>query len=331
MGRALGLQGPDRGAARLPGIANIGYRGGISVYYRDPKNQMVVYMVDEGWCRILPEFQMTPARCRQLQAMRTGIFVSRQIAERFHLKPGDVFPVLTKAVTRADGGKAWPFTVLGVLEDIPGRRTGYGIGNYAYLDESRLLAQRGTVGGIFVDVSVPDPAVAAKTALAIEALFANSGYPVSADTDLAEAQARSRANVNIPFVTMVVAGAGLFMVLFLAGNGIYQSVRERIPEFAIMKTLGFSDWGLMALVFAEAASSLPAWWLIIGLGFSGGIRRENTQSRAGLQSAAALSAGLVAWPRAAFCPVGGPAQRRPSGLAPDAARYRRRAVGQMTC
>src|SRR6185312_6747952 len=128
-------------------------------------------MVDEGWCATLPEYQMTPARCRQLQATRTGIFVSRQIAERFHLKPGDMFPVLTRAVTRADGGKTWSFNVLGVLEDIPSRRTGYGIGNYAYLDESRLLAQRGTVGAFFADVSVPDPAVAAKTALAIEALF----------------------------------------------------------------------------------------------------------------------------------------------------------------
>jgi putative ABC transport system permease protein len=51
----------------------------------------------------------------------------------------------------------------------------------------------------------------------------------------------------------VVAGAGLFMILFLTGNGIAQSVRERIPEFAMLKTLGFSDAGIMALIFVEAA------------------------------------------------------------------------------
>ena len=100
---------------------------------------------------------------------------------------------------------------------------------------------------------MPDPVVGAKTALAIEALFVNSGNPVYAETALASAQKSSQARVNTPLVTMVVAGAGLFMVLFLAGNGIYQSVRERIPEFAMLKTLGFSDWGVMALVFAEAA------------------------------------------------------------------------------
>jgi putative ABC transport system permease protein len=43
------------------------------------------------------------------------------------------------------------------------------------------------------------------------------------------------------------------MILLLVGHGIAQSVRERIPEFAVLKTLGFSDGAVMALVFLEAA------------------------------------------------------------------------------
>ena len=58
---------------------------------------------------------------------------------------------------------------------------------------------------------------------------------------------------NIPLVTQGVSAAGLFMILFLIGNGIAQSVRERVAEFAVLKTLGFSDLGVMGLVFAEAA------------------------------------------------------------------------------
>jgi putative ABC transport system permease protein len=189
------------------------------------------------------------------------------LAERYHLKAGDAFPVLTKAVTRADGGKLWPFTVIGILDDIPREPRGYIIGNYSYFDQTQPLAERGTLGTFAVDVPVPDPAVGAKTALAIEALFANSGDPVYADTDVAEAQAASQWTVNIPFVTLVVAGAGLFMVLFLAGNGIYQSVRERVPEFAVLKTLGFSDWGIWALVFAETAIPFLA-GAAIGLGLA---------------------------------------------------------------
>jgi putative ABC transport system permease protein len=237
----------------LPGIAKLGYRDVVPGYYRDPKNPANVYMIDEGWCRTLPEYNITPARCHQLQAARTGVFVTHGIAERYHLKAGDVFPVLTAEVTRQDGGKLWPFTVIGVLDDIPREPMGYIIGAYAYLDETRPLVERGTVGIFDIDVSAPEPELAAKAAGAIEALFANSGDPVHADTEMAEAQEAAQASVNIPFVTMVVAGAGLFMVLFLAGNGIYQSVRERVPEFAMLKTLGFSDGAIMALVFAETA------------------------------------------------------------------------------
>jgi putative ABC transport system permease protein len=33
-----------------------------------------------------------------------------------------------------------------------------------------------------------------------------------------------------------------------------QSVRERTSEFAVLKTLGFTDGGVLALVFAESAT-----------------------------------------------------------------------------
>src|ERR1700722_7823576 len=73
---------------RLPGIAKIGYMGGVPGYYREKKNNFFIRMVDDGWCRASPEYHLTPARCRQLQESRTGVFVTRLIAERYHLKPG---------------------------------------------------------------------------------------------------------------------------------------------------------------------------------------------------------------------------------------------------
>jgi putative ABC transport system permease protein len=53
--------------------------------------------------------------------------------------------------------------------------------------------------------------------------------------------------------TWPVAGAGMFMILLLTANGIAQSVRARTPEFAVLKTVGYRDVTLMALVFTEAA------------------------------------------------------------------------------
>ena len=63
-----------------------------------------------------------------------------------------------------------------------------------------------------------------------------------------------------------IALADMFMVLFLTANGIAQAVRERIAEFATLKTIGFSDTGVIALVFAEAA--LPC---LLGAGLGVGL------------------------------------------------------------
>jgi putative ABC transport system permease protein len=58
--------------------------------------------------------------------------------------------------------------------------------------------------------------------------------------------------VNMTFVTRAVSAAALFMILFLTTNVMVQSVRERIPEFAVLKTIGMTDRGVFTLVLVEA-------------------------------------------------------------------------------
>ena len=57
---------------------------------------------------------------------------------------------------------------------------------------------------------------------------------------------------NIAFFTGSVIMAVLFMMLFLTGNTMMQSVRERDAEFAVLKTMGYSDGTVLALVLGEA-------------------------------------------------------------------------------
>ena len=47
-------------------------------------------------------------------------------------------------------------------------------------------------------------------------------------------------------------GAVLFTLAFLTGNTLRQSLRERIPEFAVLKALGYSDGRVLGLAYAEA-------------------------------------------------------------------------------
>jgi putative ABC transport system permease protein len=57
-----------------------------------------------------------------------------------------------------------------------------------------------------------------------------------------------------------------FPLPLLTAHGMAQSVRERLGEFAVLKTIGYSDSGVIALVFVEALA--PA---ILGAGLGLGV------------------------------------------------------------
>jgi putative ABC transport system permease protein len=53
------------------------------------------------------------------------------------------------------------------------------------------------------------------------------------------------------FVNAVLA-AVLFTLLFLTGNTMMQSVRDRIPELGVLKAMGFGVHAIVGLVVAES-------------------------------------------------------------------------------
>ncbi len=237
---------------KIPGVTKVTAFAGLHGYYRDKKNNIGILMLEPDAADVMVrDFALTRAQWAELAATPDGVFVTKIQAQQNHLKAGDTLPVLTASVTRLDGNKAWTFKVLGVVDESLGFFNGIIIGNYKYFDDARLATQHGTVGG-YQELFVSDD-IAESTARTIDAHFANSPTPTRTTTEKDDSESSAEAGINVPFVTSVVAGAGLFMILFLTGNGIAQSVRERIPEFAMLKTLGFSDAGVMALVFVEAA------------------------------------------------------------------------------
>ena len=69
-----------------------------------------------------------------------------------------------------------------------------------------------------------------------------------------------------------IIGAAFATLLLLIGSNMMQSFRERIPEFAVMKTIGFRDGTLAGLVMCEAvllctgsaAIGLGLVWVLLG-------------------------------------------------------------------
>jgi putative ABC transport system permease protein len=102
-------------------------------------------------------------------------------------------------------------------------------------------------------VAVRDAARGTAIGLAIDKGLANSSTPTITIPDRANKINEVNSAISVSSRTGPIAGAGVFMILLLIANGVTQSVRERIPEFAMLQTLGYRPRMLMALVFAEVA------------------------------------------------------------------------------
>lgn len=234
--------------ARIEGVSNVAVLYGLSGYRVDPRNSVYLLTVDEGAPRALPEIPLQPAQWQRLFSKPDALYVSRKAADRWALEEGDSFMIT--ASRRADGSNAWPFEVLGIVPDPP-NSNGFLVGNYHYVDEARPAQDRGL--DVQFRIRVRDGAHAMQIARQIDRLYANSGTPTSSISERQAELNMSHSDGNRSLATAAIAGAGLFMILFLVTNGIAQSVRERAPEFAMLRALGFENRHLMGLVACEAA------------------------------------------------------------------------------
>lgn len=57
---------------------------------------------------------------------------------------------------------------------------------------------------------------------------------------------------DIRFFTNAILGAVLFTLAFITGNTLRQSLHDRIPEFAVLKAIGYQDGAVLVIAYGEA-------------------------------------------------------------------------------
>jgi putative ABC transport system permease protein len=93
---------------------------------------------------------------------------------------------------------------------------------------------------------------AAEIARAIDARFANSSAETKTGTEKAFAQAFANQTGDIGAIVTAIGITVFFTMLLVSANTMAQSVRERTNELMVLKTLGFSDAVVLALVIGES-------------------------------------------------------------------------------
>lgn len=236
----------------VPGVRGVGYYGWFGGYYQDPTNSISVGAMDMERVRtVFPDVVVAPEAYDAMLRTRNGALVGEALAAEEGWKVGDIVPLRSQIWQRKDGAEEWVFEIVGSYRFAEG-----GIPteefwiNYDYFDEARTFGN-GTVSLYFVQID--DPAHSARVAEAIDERFANSSFETQTqnEKDWIRAQINQIGDINF-FVNAIVLAA-MFTLLFLTGNTMMQSVRERVPELAVLKTYGFGNTAVGGLVFAEAA------------------------------------------------------------------------------
>ena len=247
----------------IPGVQTVAFADGFLGTYQKPTQPVYVLALESSdvWLTLIPEvFQVGPKDLEALRRTRTGVLISADIARNYGWSVGDRIP-LTSTTLQTDGSGAWVFDVVGTFSAREPSQGGYIVANYAYLDEARAF-NKGTVRNYYAVTG--DPKQAAAVTEAIDIAFANSPNETRTASFKELAQQQMQAIGDLDFAIRSIVSAVLVALLFSLATMMMQTTRERTPELAVLKTLGFSNRAVFLLLVGEAAVACVA-AAIIGL------------------------------------------------------------------
>lgn len=236
----------------VPGVKEVAYANWFGGVYQDPKNFFANEAVSENFFSVYSDFVVPPEQLAAFKNTRTGAIVGEALAQKYGWKIGDKIPLQATIFPQKDGSNAWTFDLVGIyrVADPKEKNNEQAMFfNWKYFDEARQFGN-GAIGWYIEKVD--DPANADRIANAIDAISANSDHETKTQSENAFTRSFVSQFADIGLIVAGIMSAVFFTLILLTGNTMAQAVRERIPELAILKTLGFSNPGVLALVLAES-------------------------------------------------------------------------------
>ncbi len=245
--------------AKVPEVKKITYAHWFGAYYIDPKQFFANFAVDHNtFFDVFPEYILDSASLAKFQSERSAAVCGQILLDRFGWKVGDRIRLIG---TIYPGN--WDLNLVGVYKgrDKTTDESAF-ILRWDYLDENlraTVPSRAGYVGWYTFKIS--DPNLSARISAKIDSLFKNS---------LAETLTQTEKQFALSFIAMsgtiikslqIISYLIIGIILLVLTNTMAMAARERISEYAVMKTLGFRPKHLLALITGES----------IFIGISGGL------------------------------------------------------------
>ncbi len=234
----------------VPGVVGVAPFNWFGGYYQDPKNFFAQFAIDPvPFLAMYPEYRIPDDALRAFLRDRKGALVGRKLADRYGFKIGDTVPLQGTIYPGV-----WSFTVRAIYDGADAKvDASQMLFHWEYLNETmkQRVARRGDQVGVFM-VQIAEPARSAEIGQAIDALFRNSLAETLTETEKAFQLGFVAMTEAIVVAIRIVSFVVIFVILAVMANTMAMTARERTPEYATLKALGFGPAYVARLVFGES-------------------------------------------------------------------------------
>jgi putative ABC transport system permease protein len=254
--------------------------GGIYKDSRHFHNFFARFGVEPGvFFTIYPEYTMPEDQKQAWVQERRACIVGKDLVTRFgwHLGDhitlqGNIFPVDLELVIRG-------------IYNAPEENESLFF-HIEYLYEALPASRRDTAGAFTILAAAPE--AVPQIAPAIDELFRNATAQTRTETERAFALSYVSFIGNVKRFLLVICSAVTFTILLVSANTMSMSVRERIKEVGVLKTLGFTREAILGIILGESACIALAGGLI-GLLLANGVCYVVRQGPSFIQQTKALT------------------------------------------
>ncbi len=235
---------------QISGVKKLSYAYWFGGIYIDEKNFIPNFAVDAKTVFDLwPEFVLPEDKKNDFIRDRKGLVAGRKTAQKYGWKIGDT---ITLKGTIFPGN--WDFVVRGIYHGAQkGTDETQVFFHWDYLNESlkKTAPYRADHVGWFT-IQVANPDIASEVASAIDDTFKNSLAETLTETEKAFQMSFVSMTEAIIIAVQVVSFVVIIIILAVMANTMAMTARERIGEYAVMKTLGFDARHIAGLIFGES-------------------------------------------------------------------------------
>lgn len=238
---------------KVPGVAAVTQSQWFGGVWQG-KDQLIALAVDPArFHQVYPEWQMTEAQWKQFADTRTAMVAGRLLANQYGWKVGQKVPISSNIFPQKNGSKDWVFDLVGIYDgknEEWKRQANQVWINHGYFDEENQFGSGS--GGIYL-IKLKSADDATKVSRIIDAKFENSPDETKTQTEKEWNLGFVKQLGDIGLIVRWILFAVFFTLLLVVANTMAQSMRERVPELAVLKTLGFSDTSVLGFVLTETA------------------------------------------------------------------------------